>query len=286
MMGIAMLIETLSEQKCLGGVQGFYRHESKACRTPMRFAVYVPPQAKDGRVPTLTYLAGLTCSDETFPIKASAQRLASELGLLLVAPDTSPRGAGIPGEDDDWDFGTGASFYLDATQAPWSEHYNMYTYVTCELQDLIGRNFPTDRDRQGIFGHSMGGHGALTLHLKNPDLYATCSAFAPIVAASQVPWGQKAFTGYLGTDITKWNDYDACALLRARASGAHILVDQGLDDPFLDRQLKPELLEAAARERGQNLTLRRHQGYDHSYYFVQTFVADHLRHHAAGLGCL
>ena len=278
-------VETISEQRCFGGVQGFYRHESQACGGAMRFAVYQPPQALDGaRVPVLTYLAGLTCTEETFVIKAGAQRMASELGLMVVAPDTSPRGAGIAGEDDDWDFGTGAGFYLDAAQAPWSSHYNMYSYITGELPAAVGAAFPADLTRQGIFGHSMGGHGALTIHLKAPDTYRSVSAFAPIGAPMRCPWGVKAFTNYLGPDRETWRAYDASELIRTRPSGATLLIDQGTDDQFLEAQLKPELLAEACEAAGQPLDLRMRPGYDHSYYFIQSVMEDHLRHHAAVLG--
>ena len=277
-------IETVSEKACFDGVQGFYRHASETCACDMDFAVYRPPQADAGeRLPALTYLAGLTCTPETFAVKAGAQRVAAELGLILIMPDTSPRGVDLPGEDDAYDFGAGASFYLDATREPWSRHYQMAAYITRELQAVVAANFPVDTDRQGIFGHSMGGHGALTLHLKNPGLFRTCSAFAPVVAPMQVPWGNKAFTGYLGEDKEAWKSYDACQLVAARPSKARILIDQGTQDPFLERELKPHLFETAAKEAGQPHELRWHEGYDHSYYFIQTFVADHLRHHAETL---
>lgn len=276
-------IETISEQTCFGGVQGFYTHESQACNGSMRFGVYAPPQAKDGPVPALTWLAGLTCTEETFVIKAGAQRMAAELGLMLITPDTSPRGQGVAGEDDDWDFGTGAGFYLDATQEPWAKAYNMQTYVTKELQAVIGKHFSADLTRQGIFGHSMGGHGALTLHLKHPDLYQSVSAFAPICAPMSCPWGKKAFSNYLGDDLTQWAKHDASELTRVAPSKAHLLVDQGLSDNFLERELHPHLLEKSADESGQKLTLRHQKGYDHSYYFIQTLMEDHLRHHAKAL---
>ena len=276
-------METLSEQRCHGGVQGFYRHESRETGTPMRFALYLPPAARQGPVPVLYYLAGLTCTEETATIKADAQAHASRLGLALVMPDTSPRGASIEGEDDDWDFGTGAGFYLNATQAPWSAHYRMYAWVTGELRALIASRFPVRDDATGVFGHSMGGHGALTVALKDPDAWRTVSAFAPICAPMQCPWGEKAFSAYLGDDRTAWAEYDATALIRAGATCSSILVDQGEDDQFLDAQLHPHLLEEACSVAGQPLELRRHPGYDHSYYFIQTFVADHLEHHARGL---
>ena len=276
-------METLSEQRCHGGVQGFYRHESRETGTPMRFALYLPPAARHGPVPVLYYLAGLTCTEETATIKAGAQAHASRLGLALAMPDTSPRGAAIEGEDDDWDFGTGAGFYLNATQAPWSAHYRMDAWVTGELRALVASRFPVRDDATGVFGHSMGGHGALTIALKNPDAYRTVSAFAPICAPSQCPWGEKAFSGYLEDDPAAWAAHDAAALVRSGARCGPILVDQGEDDQFLEAQLHPHLLEAACRETGQRLELRRHPGYDHSYYFIQTFIADHLEHHARGL---
>ena len=276
-------METLSEQRCHGGVQGFYRHDSSETGTPMRFAVYLPPAARHGSVPVLWFLAGLTCTEETAAIKAGAQVHASRLGLALVMPDTSPRGAAIEGEDDDWDFGTGAGFYLNATQAPWSAHYRMDAWVTGELRALVAARFPVMDDATGVFGHSMGGHGALTIALKNPDAWRTVSAFAPICAPSQCPWGEKAFSGYLGDDRAAWAAHDAAALVRCGARCGPILVDQGEDDQFLEAQLHPHLLEAACRETGQRLELRRHPGYDHSYYFIQTFIADHLEHHARGL---
>jgi S-formylglutathione hydrolase len=278
-----MTIETISEHRCFGGVQGFYRHASSACAGPMRFSVYRPPQAARGHVPTLFYLAGLTCTEETFMIKAGAQRLASELGLILVAPDTSPREPRLPGDDADWDFGLGAGFYLDATQAPWSAHYRMHDYVSRELPELVAKHFPADPKRFGIFGHSMGGHGALVLGLRHPHRFRSLSAFAPISSPSQVPWGIKAFTNYLGPDRAAWAEWDANALVRRRAYGRPILIDQGLADKFLEVQLKPELFEAACKAAGQPLMLRRHEGYDHGYYFIESFIEDHLRHHAAAL---
>jgi len=277
-------IETVSEQKCFDGVQGFYVHESQETGTRMRFAVYRPPQAEAGPVPALYYLAGLTCTEETFVVKAGAQRLAAEHGLMLVAPDTSPRGLGLAGEDDDWDFGSGAGFYLDATQEPWAGHYRMGSYVTRELPALIEAHFPARPGARGIFGHSMGGHGALVSAFRNPGAYASVSAFAPICAPMRCPWGEKAFSGYLGPDRAAWRDWDASALVRDRGPLPFpILIDQGEDDPFLDRELKPELFEAACAEAGQALTLRRRPGYDHSYYFIATFMADHIAHHAQAL---
>jgi S-formylglutathione hydrolase len=275
-----MTIETISEHRCFKGVQGYYRHASEACRGPMRFAVYRPPQAERGRVPVLFYLAGLTCTEETFAIKAGAQRAASELGMMLVAPDTSPRAQRYPGDDESWDFGLGAGFYLDATEAPWSQSYRMYSYVASELPGLIAANFPADATRQGIFGHSMGGHGALTIALKNPARFRSLSAFAPIAAPMRCPWGEKAFTRFLGPDREAWRNYDASELVPKRPFGRPILVDQGLADQFLAQQLHPGIFEAACATAGQALTLRRHAGYDHGYFFIQTFIEDHLRHHA------
>ncbi|MGE0022049.1 MAG: S-formylglutathione hydrolase [Hyphomicrobium sp.] len=277
-------IETLDEHACFGGTQGFYRHESSACAGPMRFAVFAPAAAKQRKLPVLFYLAGLTCTEETFAIKAGAQRVAAELGLILVMPDTSPREPQLPGDRDSWDFGQGAGFYVDATQAPWKPHYRMFSYVTEELPAVINANFAGDPARRGVFGHSMGGHGALIAALKRPDAFRSCSAFAPISAPMECPWGRKAFGNYLGADRDAWAAYDASALMRDKPFGREILVDQGLGDQFLAEQLMPELLEAAAKSSGQKLTLRRHAGYDHSYYFIQTFVADHLVHHARQLG--
>ena len=276
-------MKTISEHECFGGVQGYYAHASKEIGLEMKFAVFQPPKAKSGRVPVLYYLAGLTCTEETFMIKAGAQRLASGLGLMLVAPDTSPRGANIPGEADSWDFGVGAGFYLDATREPWAKHYRMYSYVTRELPALIAAEFPADMSCQGIFGHSMGGHGALVCALRNPGQYKSLSAFSPIAAPMRCPWGKKAFKGYLGDDPAAWQEYDASELVkRARLAGP-ILVDQGLADKFLSDQLYPEVFETACRDAGQPLTLRRQEGYDHGYFFISTFMEDHLRHHAEQL---
>jgi len=272
----------LSEHACFGGTQRFLAHDSRECAAEMRLAVYEPPQAKHGRVPVLYYLAGLTCTEETFMIKAGAQRVAAELGLMLVAPDTSPR-VRLPGDDASWDFGLAAGFYVDATQAPWSEHYRMYSYVTRELPELIAAEFPADASRQGIFGHSMGGHGALVCALRNPDRYRSLSAFAPIAAPMQCPWGRKAFSGYLGTDQTAWLDYDASVLVAQRPFHAPILVDQGTADKFLAEQLNPEIFADACRRSGQAFELRMHAGYDHGYYFIQTFMEEHLRWHARQL---
>lgn len=280
-----MTLETVSEQRCHGGIQGIYQHASAATAGAMRFSVFVPPGAENAKRPVLYYLAGLTCTEETFIIKAGAQRLAAELGLILVAPDTSPRETGIDGATGDWEFGEGAGFYLDATQAPWSARFNMHRYVVEELPALIEAHFPADPHRRGIFGHSMGGHGALTIALKHPGRYQSVSAFAPIVAPTQVPWGHKALPRYLGDDRDTWRAYDATALIDDghRFDGT-ILIDQGDADRFLAEQLQPERFGRACDAAGQPLTLRMHPGYDHSYWFIQSFIDDHLRHHARSLG--
>ncbi|HEX9770088.1 MAG TPA: S-formylglutathione hydrolase [Kiloniellales bacterium] len=273
----------LSEQKCFEGLQGVYSHASAACGVDMRFALFQPPQALDGeKVPVVTYLSGLTCTEENFTVKAGAQRWAAELGLLLVCPDTSPRGPEVA-DDEAYDLGTGAGFYVDATEPPWSRHYRMYSYVTEDLAAAVAANFPADSGRQGIFGHSMGGHGALVLHLRNPEVYSSVSAFAPIVSPMYCPWGEKAFTAYLGAEREAWRDYDSCELVRRRPSRAKLFVDQGTADDFLGTQLKPDLLVEACEEAGQHFELRMQPGYDHSYFFIQSFVEDHLRHHAAEL---
>jgi len=273
-------METLAQHRCFGGTIGFFAHEASSLGgLSARFAVFVPDGATEA--PALYALAGLTCTQETFLTKSGALRDAAAHGLVLVAPDTSPRGAGIEGEDADWDFGTGAGFYLDATQAPWSRHYRMGSYVSRELPALIEERFPVSRQRRGITGHSMGGHGALTLGLADPARWQSVSAFAPICNPAAVPWGEKAFGRYLGADRTLWAQHDASLLLRGgRIHPEPILVDQGEADSFLDAQLHPDALDAAAAVSGQALTLRRHAGYDHSYWFIQSFIADHLAHHA------
>lgn len=276
----------LNEHVCFGGVQRFYEHSSSEIGLPMRFSVYLPPQAAHGKVPALLYLAGLTCNEETFMTKAGAQRLAAEMGLALVATDTSPRGANVTGETDSWDFGVGAGFYLDATQAPWAENYRMESYLTAELLPLLTSQLPLDADRIGVFGHSMGGHGALTLALRHPGLFKSVSAFAPICAPTQCPWGKKAFTGYLGADESRWLAHDASALMRQQDNAPYpggILIDQGTGDEFLAEQLHPAQFEEACAVVGQPLSLRLHTGYDHGYYFIATFMADHLAHHAREL---
>jgi S-formylglutathione hydrolase len=275
--------DIISQHQCFDGTVGFYKHDSSSTASSMRFSVFVPKQGRTGRVPVLYSLAGLTCTEETFMIKAGAQRVAAELGMMLVAPDTSPRGLNLPGDSASWDFGVGAGFYVDATEEPWAKNYRMYSYITKELRALIEAQFPADSARTGIFGHSMGGHGALVLGLRNPDIYKSISAFAPISAPGQVPWGQKAFAGYLGPDKSRWAAYDATEIvssLKDAAKRPHILIDQGLADQFLEKQLPQHVFEAAAKRAGYPLTLRRQEGYDHGYYFISTFMEDHLRHHS------
>jgi S-formylglutathione hydrolase len=278
-----MSLQRRSDQACFGGRISIYSHASEAIKAEMRFALYLPPQAARTKVPALYYLAGLTCNEETFIIKAGALRLASEYGLALVACDTSPRGLNIPGDSAAWDFGVGAGFYIDATAAPWATNYHMGSYVSEELPTLIEKNFSVIIGRRGIFGHSMGGHGALVTALRNPTAWQSVSAFAPICNPVAVPWGKKAFGNYLGADTSQWEQWDASLLMRRRPYPGHILIDQGLADQFLADQLHPDALDAAAAASGQALNLRRHEGYDHSYWFIQTFIADHLAHHAKSL---
>lgn len=275
------MLELISEHACFGGVQRFYSHPSSEIGLPMRFSVFLPAQARIGDVPALFYLAGLTCTEETFMVKAGAQRVAAAQGLMLITPDTSPRGSGIAGESDSWDFGLAAGFYVDATVAPWHARYRMYSYVLELLQTVI-EAFPVDASRVGIFGHSMGGHGALVLALRNPGLFRSVSAFAPICAPSQCPWGKKAFTGYLGCEEQDWLPYDATALMansHAPFPGG-ILIDQGLADKFLRDQLFPAAFEQACKKAQQPLQLRSHEGHDHGYYFISTFVEDHILFHS------
>jgi S-formylglutathione hydrolase len=272
-----------SEHACFGGVQGFYQHDSEVIGLPMRFGVFRPPKAAPNATPALIYLAGLTCNEETFAFKAGAQRIAAELGLMLVTPDTSPRDTGAPAADAAWDFGTGASFYLDAQVPPWQTRWRMETYINDELRTLLVGEFSASADRIGIFGHSMGGHGALTLSLRNPGLYRSVSALAPICAPAHCPWGVKAFSGFLGSDRAAWERHDATALVKSGARAPALLIDQGLADGFLGEQLLLDGFEAACRDVDQALTIRRHVGYDHGYYFISTFVEDHLRHHAKAL---
>ncbi len=276
-----MTFEVLAEHACFGGVQGFYRHASAVIGLPMRFGVYRPPQARTGPVPAVIWLAGLTCNEETFAIKAGAQRVAAELGLMLVTPDTSPRDTGVVGADAAWDFGHGAGFYLDATQAPWAQHWRMESYVAGELPALLAQHFPLRAAALGVFGHSMGGHGALTLALRHPGLFSSVSALAPIAAPTMCPWGVRAFSGYLGEDRSAWALHDATELVKSGARCPPLLIDQGEADKFLAEQLHPHLFQAACLAAGQPLTLRRHAGYDHGYFFVASFVEEHLRHHAS-----
>ena len=271
-------MEIVSEQRCFNGTQGIYRHESSETGTPMQFSVFQPEDVKNA--PVLWYLSGLTCTEENFTVKAGAQRYAAEQGMILVAPDTSPRGAGIKGEDESYDFGTGAGFYVDATEDQWSQHYRMYSYVSKELPELFFANFGGNRKRQGITGHSMGGHGALTVGLKNPDQYLSISAFSPICAPMQCQWGKKAFSGYLGDIEETWKQYDAAELVAEGRRSGKILIDQGGADDFLDTQLKPELFKQACDVAGQPLELRIHPGYDHSYYFIASFIEEHIKFHA------
>lgn len=282
-------METLSANRAFGGVQRVHKHASTATGTDMTFSVFVPDHAEGAKLPLVWYLSGLTCTHANVTEKGEYRRACAELGLILVAPDTSPRGPDLNGNavaddpDGAYDFGLGAGFYVDAAQAPFAAHYRMWTYVTEELPALIGSAFPADMERQSIMGHSMGGHGALTIGLRFPGRFRAASAFAPIVAPAQVPWGQKALGGYLGEDRAAWRRHDAVALIEDGARLPELLVDQGDADPFLAEQLRPELLEAACKAAGQSLTLRMQPGYDHSYYFISTFMADHLHWHAARL---
>lgn len=276
-----MALETISTSRSFGGVQGVYKHVSAATGTDMSFSVFVPLHAEGAKLPVVWYLSGLTCTHANVTEKGEFRWLCAELGLIFVAPDTSPRGEGVPDDADvAYDFGLGAGFYVDAIQAPFDRHYQMWSYVTQELPAIIGEHFPADMDQQSIMGHSMGGHGALTIGLTYPDRYKAVSAFSPIVAPSQVPWGQKALGGYLGDDRTVWRKHDAVALIEDGARVDALLVDQGEADQFLAEQLRPQLLEEACNAAGIKLTLRLQPGYDHSYYFISTFMADHLRWHA------
>ena len=278
------MLTPVSQNKSFGGVQSVFRHEAAETSCPMRFGLFLPPQAQAGRVPVLYWLSGLSCTEENFIIKAGAQRVAAELGLAIVTPDTSPRGIKNPGDDASYDFGVGAGFYVDATEMPWARNYRMCSYVSAELPRLVAEQFPVDAERVGIFGHSMGGHGALTIALKNPGNYRSLSAFAPIASPMRCPWGEKALTGYLGADRAAWRAYDSTVLVTERGwKGPPILVDQGTKDQFLDSQLHPELLQDACARAGVPLELRMREGYDHSYFFVASFIEDHLRFHARNL---
>jgi len=280
-----MTIETVSEAKSHGGAQGVYRHASAATGTDMVFSVFVPDHEPGAKLPVLWYLSGLTCTHANVTEKGEYRAACAEHGIIFVAPDTSPRGEGVPDDSEGaWDFGLGAGFYVDATATPWSANYRMWSYVADELPALIAEHFPVDMDRQGITGHSMGGHGALTVALRHPGRFRSVSAFAPIVAPGQVPWGDKALSNYLGPDRAKWRAHDAVALIKDGARVDELLVDVGEADPFLERELKPELLERACADAGISLTLRRQPGYDHSYYFISTFMGDHVRWHAGRLG--
>jgi S-formylglutathione hydrolase len=275
-------IEQVSESRCFDGRQVVYKHASSACRCTMRFAAYLPPAAERGPVPALYWLSGLTCTEENFSVKAGAQRCAAELGLALIIPDTSPRGVNLPGEDAQMDVGTGAGFYVNATEAPWAAHYRMYDYIRDELPAVVNAHLPVDPERKSISGHSMGGHGAIIIGIGNADRYRSVSAFAPIASASQSAWGQHALTAYLGAGREAWKAYDAAEVIRAKPSRHELLVDQGMADPYLE-QLRPAALKEACRASGQRLTYRERPGYDHGYYFVSTFIAEHLEFHAAAL---
>ncbi len=280
-----MTLNVVSRSRAFGGTQFTYQHQSSETGSMMRFAAFLPPPVHRGPFPVVWYLSGLTCTEENFTVKAGAQRIAAELGLMLIAPDTSPRGDGVPRDPaGSYDFGLGAGFYVDANQQPWSRNYRMGSYIERELAALITSELPADVARQAIMGHSMGGHGALTIALRNPARYASVSAFSPICSPMNCPWGQKALSGYLGSNKESWRRYDACALLEDGARVAELLVDQGTADQFLQDELKPELLERACARAGVPLTLRMQDGYDHSYFFISTFIEDHLRWHAQRLG--
>ena len=281
-----MTLELISKNRSFQGTQSTYQHTSICCGTNMRFAIYLPPQANTQKVPVLWYLSGLTCTEENASVKAGAQRYAYEHGIALIMPDTSPRGANIKGENVDYDLGTGAGFYVDATKHPWLENYQMYSYIVDELQRLAINNFPIDVNKQAISGHSMGGHGALTIGLKHSDIYKSISAFSPICAPSQCEWGKKAFTHYLGTDESSWQEYDATSLILSGKKSGEILIDQGDSDDFLEEQLKPELFVVACESQHQPLNFRLQQGYDHSYFFIATFIEDHIRFHAEQLSAI
>ena len=276
-------MKEIEKHKCFGGSLAVYEHDSVVLGCSMKFSIFLPPQVKDNDVPLLTFLSGLTCTHDNFTTKAGAYEIAAQLGLAVLAPDTSPRGDDVPDDADSYDFGKGAGFYLNATQDPWAKNFQMEDYIVKEINALVSNNFPVLQDKQGLSGHSMGGHGALSLALKYPDQYQSISAFSPIVAPSQVPWGQKAFRGYIGDDEQEWLKHDSCALMAeasTRGDYPEILIDQGTGDQFLDEQLKPHLFEQACAKVGQKLNLRLQDGYDHSYIFIQSFINDHLRHHA------
>lgn len=277
-------MKVLSQNTAFGGMQGVFAHDSEACKTEMTFAVFIPPQAIQEPRPVLWYLSGLTCTHANVMEKGEYRRMAAELGLIIVCPDTSPRGNDVPDELTNWQMGKGAGFYVDATEQPWAENYQMYSYVTEELPNFLRQHFRMDMDRQGIFGHSMGGHGAMTIALKHPDRFRSCSAFAPIVEPSTADWSTPAFEKYLGADKAAWREYDACALVADGARFPEFLIDQGKADGFLDNGLRPWLFEEAIKDTDIKLTLRMHERYDHSYYFISTFMDDHLKWHAERLG--
>ena len=275
-------MNTISTWKSFGGTVSVHEHSSVACRCPMQFAVYTPPQAHSNKVPVIWYLSGLTCNWSNVMEKSGLQRMAAELGVMVIAPDTSPRGDSVA-NDESYDLGQGAGFYINTTELPWAEHFQMERYIVSELNALVLENFAADPARQGVMGHSMGGHGALTLHFKYPELYTSVSALSPIVAPTQVPWGQKAFRAYLGADDNKWSSHDATQLVKDKSSKAGILIDTGTSDQFLKEQLTPELFIDACKQAGQTLDYRMHEGYDHSYWFIASVMEDHLRHHAGQL---
>ena len=278
-----MALELVSRNKQFDGYNNFYKHESKVCNHSMNFAVYLPSQAETRKLPVLYWLSGLTCTEQIFMTEAQAQGLAKKYEMILVVPDTSPRQTGIPGENDSYDLGTGAGFYVDATQSKWSKYFQMYSYVTQELRELVEANHPIDSNRRGIFGHSMGGHGALVLGLRNPDLYKSISAFAPICAPSQAQWGIKAFTAYLGDNHKNWSAYDANELVKTTKTRTPMLIDQGLEDEFLEKELYTDTFEATLKSVDYPAKLRRQPGYDHSYFFISTFLEDHLAFHSKNL---
>ena len=278
------VLKAVSENRAFGGVQGVYSHASAETGTGMTFSVYVPPHEEGARLPVLWYLSGLTCTHANVTEKGEYRAACAEHGIVFVAPDTSPRGEGVPDAEDEYDFGMGAGFYVDATREPWRKNYRMRSYIERELPEIVAANFPVDMDRQSITGHSMGGHGALTIGLRNPDRFRSISAFSPIVAPSQVPWGEKALGRYLGEDREAWRAYDAVALIKNGARHPHLLIDQGMADDFFEEQLKTGLLALACRKAGMTATIRMQEGYDHSYYFISTFMAEHVRWHAARLG--
>lgn len=274
-------MKRIEHRKCFGGWQDVYQHESKTLNCTLNFGIFLPELSESKKLPVLYWLSGLTCNEQNFITKAGAQRYASEHGIILVIPDTSPRGEGVP-NDDAYDLGIGAGFYLNATQSPWDKNFKMYDYIVKELPELIEANFPAS-DKKSIFGHSMGGHGALTIALKNPGSYKSVSAFSPIVAPTQVPWGEKAFKAYLGDNRETWKSYDTVELIKSATERLPLLVDQGLNDEFLETQLKPDLLKKVCEDKNHPLTLNLREGYDHSYYFIASFVGEHIAHHAKAL---